>query len=566
LVALERSGLGFKGGVPRIRDVILHAAIFAAEEMGVVLRRTALSPNIRDRLDFSCAVLSPEGDLVAQAEHIPVHLGSMAVGLRNLMSELERLGITLEEGDVVAVNDPYIAGTHLNDIMLVKPVYASGRLVAYVANKAHHVDVGGQVPGSIGGSVVELIQEGVTIPPVKIVERGSLRKDIIRILKANVRTPGYFEGDIKAQLASLNVGERMIRGLAEKYGVSELLETWRWALDYTEEYTRNAVRDLGVTGTSSAEDYLELDGGLAKIRARVEIKGSGDVLVDFDGSSRQVEAPVNAVYGVTVAATLFALKSVIDPEMPMNSGFERVIRIRAPPGSIVNPVRPAPVSAGNVETSQRIADVVFKALADLVPERVPAASCGSMNNVAVGGRGWAFYETIGCGSGGRPCCDGVDGVHTNMTNTMNTPIEILERSYPVLFVEYKLREGSGGPGRYRGGLGIVRAFIALEDGVRVTITGERVKLRPWGLKGGMPGAPAEYLVVRSDGRVERLPSKATVSLRSGDMVVIKTAGGGGWGDPSLRPRSLVERDLREGRITLEEAEKYYKYRAGGPSS
>lgn len=553
---MERSGLRSEGG---IRDVILHAAIFAAEEMGVVLKRTSYSPNIRDRLDFSCAILTPDGELVAQAEHIPVHLGSMAVGLKNVMREAERLGLSMEEGDVVIVNDPYIAGTHLNDIMLIKPVYYLGRLIAFVANKAHHVDVGGQVPGSIGGNVVELVQEGIVIPPTKLVERGRLRRDVIRLLQANVRTPRYVSGDLKAQLASLNVGEVAVRKLAEKYGVSTLLDTWSWALDYVEAYTRNTVRELGIEGSATGEDYLELGDGLVRIRARVSFRRDS-VKVDFEGTSPQVDAPINAVFGVTVAATLFALKSILDPEMPMNGGFERVIEIRAPKGTLVNPVRPAPVSAGNVETSQRIVDAVYKALAQLLPSKVPAASCGSMNNVAVGGRGWAFYETIACGSGGRPCCDGVDGVHTNMTNTMNTPIEVLESSYPVLFIQYKLRDGSGGPGRYRGGLGVIRAFAVLEDNVRVTITGERVKLRPWGLQGGLPGEPAEYLVVRGDGRVEKLPSKATVSLNSGDMIVIKTAGGGGWGDPRLRPKSLVEKDLREGRVTLEQASKYYGYK------
>ncbi len=230
----------------RLKDVILHAAIYAAEEMGVVLRRTAYSPNIRDRLDYSCAIMSPEGDLVAQAEHIPVHLGSMAIGVKNTVAEAERLGLQVSEGDVIATNDPYVAGTHLNDVLMVKPVYHRGRLVAYVASKAHYVDVGGQVPGSIGGDVVELVQEGINIPVVKIVESGRIREDIVRILKANVRTPGYLEGDLKAQLASLNVGEAMVRRLAEKYGVEALLETWEWALEYTETYVKSVLKEFDV--------------------------------------------------------------------------------------------------------------------------------------------------------------------------------------------------------------------------------------------------------------------------------------------------------------------------------
>lgn len=542
-------------------EVIVNAAIYAAEEMGVVLRRTAYSPNIKDRLDFSCAVLSPEGELAAQAEHIPVHLGSMAVGVKETMRVLEGEGLGLGEGDVVLVNDPYIAGTHLNDVLVLKPVYAGGRLVAIVANKAHHVDVGGSVPGSVGGDVEELVQEGIIMPPVKIVEGGSLRLDVLRILEANVRTPRFLRGDLKAQIAALNVGERMIKRLADKYGSAALLQAWEWAFDYSERYIRGVLEELGIDSEASAEDYLELPrGGLARIRASVRLSPSR-VIVDFSGTDRQVDAPLNAVYGVTVAATLFALKSVLDPEMPMNHGFERVIDIRAPRASLVNPVKPAPVSAGNVETSQRIVDSVLRALASLLPGRVPAASCGSMNNVAVGGfsggRQWAFYETIACGSGARPCCDGVDGVHTNMTNTMNTPIEVLERDYPILFLEYKLRNDSGGPGKYRGGLGVVRAFKVLEDEVTVTITGERVKTRPWGLEGGMPGEPAEYLIIRSTGEVERLPSKARVKLRRGDAVYIKTPGGGGYGDPCMRPRSYVERDVEEGRVSPERAKSDY---------
>ena len=540
-------------------DIILHAAVYAAEEMGVVLRRTSYSPNIRDRLDFSCAVLAPWGELVAQAEHIPVHLGSMAVGLRNAVREIERLGMDIRPGDVIAVNDPYIAGTHLNDLMLIKPVFHRGRLVAFVANKAHHVDVGGQVPGSVGGNVEELVQEGFRLPVVKLAETGRVREDIIRIFKANVRTPDYVEGDLKAQLAALNVGERMIARLAERYGSEALLEAWREALDYTERYTKRAIAELNVEGEAEAEDYIEPPGGgLAAIRVKLSISSEkGLVIVDYSGTDPQLEAPLNAVYGVTVAATLYALKSIIDPEMPMNGGFERSIRILAPEGTIVNPRPPAPVSAGNTETSQRIADVVLRALAELLPGRVPAASCGSMNNLSVGGEGWAFYETIACGSGARPTGDGVDGVHTNMTNTLNTPIEVLEKEYPILFTSYKLRPDSGGPGMYRGGLGVERAFVALQDNIKAAITGERVKTRPWGLAGGLPGAPAEYLVVRRDGTVERLPSKAVVKLNKGDKLIIRTPGGGGYGPPGRRPRELILRDLEEGRITGAHASSYY---------
>ncbi|MET1128506.1 MAG: hydantoinase B/oxoprolinase family protein [Thermoproteota archaeon] len=542
-------------------EVLRHALIYASEEMGVALRNTAFSPNIRDRLDHSCAVLTPRGELLAQAEHIPVHLGSMPVGVMNLVRALEREGVELMPGDVVLTNDPYISGTHLNDLMVLKPVYYRDELVAYVANKAHHVDVGGAVPGSIGGGAQTLVEEGLVIPPIKLVERGRLREDVVKLLAANVRTPRYLRGDLMAQLAALNLGERRILELAERYGADTLLEAWEEILSYTERYARKRVAELAERygeGAYEAEDYLELSGGgTAAIRARVEVS-RGSVRVDFSGTDRQVDEPVNAVYGVTVAATTFALKAVIDPEMPMNQGFYRVVSIEAPPGTIVNPEPPAPVGGGNVETSQRIADVVLKALAEAFPDRVPAASCGTMTNVMVGGRGWAFYETIGCGSGGRPCCDGVDGVHTNMTNTLNTPVEVIESEYPVIFKAYELRPDSGGPGTYRGGLGIVRAFTVLEDAV-LTVFSERCRLRPWGLRGGKPGAPCNHRVVRRDGSELKLGSKATVRLSAGDTVIIETPGGGGYGDPCRRPRELVERDIAEGRVSLEAARREYCY-------
>lgn len=550
-------------GVDRVTlEVIKNAAIFISEEMGIALRNTSFSPNIKDRLDHSCAILTPRGELVAQAEHIPVHLGSMAVGVENTLRYLEREGESLEPGDVVIVNDPYIAGTHLNDIMLLKPVYVGDSMVAIVANKAHHVDIGGSVPGSIGGGARELIQEGIVIPPLKLAVRGVIREDLLKLIGANVRTPRYFRGDVMAQYAALNVGERRLRELVERYGVDAVLEAWEYAFNYTERYTRSKVAKETRPGDYEGEDYIELpDGNLLPIRARVTI-GDGGISVDYKGTSKQVDAPINAVYGVTVAATAFALKSVIDPEMPMNHGFFRVVKIHAPEGSLVNPRPPAPVSGGNVETSQRIVDVLLRALANAFPERVPAASCGSMNNVMIGGvrengESWAFYETIGCGSGARPTMDGVDGVHTNMTNTLNTPIERLETEYPILFVKYELRPDSGGPGTYRGGLGITRAFKLLEGRAVLTIMSERTRTRPWGLRGGESGAPGEHYIIRADGRIEKLPGKATVVLEKGDTVYINTPGGGGYGDPCKRPRELVLRDVEEGKISRDTAVKHY---------
>jgi len=544
-------------------EVIKYTSIFIAEEMGIELRNTAYSPNIKDRLDHSCAILSPQGGLVAQAEHIPVHLGSMAIGVMNTIEYLKKMEEELQEGDVVIVNDPYIAGTHLNDILLLKPVYYNGDMVAIVANKAHHVDIGGIVPGSIGGNAREMLQEGLVIPPLKIVKNGRIQKDIIRLIEANVRTPKYLHGDLRAQIASLNVGEKRIKEMIMKYGKDTVLNAWRELLDYVERYTKSKIREHGKPGIYEAEDYIELsDNTLAKIKVKVKVEEES-IIVDYNGTNKQVNEPVNAVYGVTVAATTFALKSVIDPEMPMNHGFYRVVKIGAPLGSLVNPKPPAPVSGGNVETSQRIVDVVFLALAQGFPGRVPAASCGSMNNVMVGGvhpegTTWAFYETVGGGSGGRPGADGVDGVHTNMTNTLNTPIEILEKEYPILFMAYSLRQDSCGAGEYRGGLGITRAFKVLEDNVVLTIMAERVRTRPWGLMGGKPGAPGYHYVIRANGTKIVLKSKDTIVLGKGDIVYINTPGGGGYGPPELRDRRKIVKDLIEERISQEHAKQEYK--------
>ncbi len=543
-------------------EIIKNASIYTSEEMGIALRNTAYSPNIRDRLDHTCAILSHKGELVAQAEHIPVHIGSMTVGVQGIMRYLSSRDEELLEGDIVMTNDPYLAGTHLNDVTLLKPIYYQGEVIAMVANKAHHVDIGGITPGSIGGGARELIQEGIIIPPIKIMRGGEINEEIIEIIKSNVRTPRYFEGDLKAQIAALNVGEKRILELARKYGGNTLKEAWMEILNYTEVYTRSKIGELGVKGEWIAEDYIEVDDREIILKVKLSINNNS-IKVDFTGSSPQLDEPVNAVYGVTVAATSYALKAVIDPEMPVNQGFFRVVSIEAPPGTIVNPYRGAPVSGGNVETSQRIADVVFAALAKALPGKVPAASCGTMTNVMIGGRtnagSWTFYETIACGQGARPSKDGVDGVHTNMTNTLNTPIERLETEYPVLFLAYELRENSEGPGRYRGGLGITRAFMLREGKATLTIMAERCKRKPWGLNGGREAEPSRHYIVRNNGERVELGCKKTVTINEGDMVYINTPGGGGYGNPCIRDREQVEQDIVEGKISRERAIKYYCY-------
>ncbi len=545
-----------------IVEVVKYALIYIAEEMGVILRKTAFSPNIRDRLDFSCAILAPSGDLVAQAEHIPVHLGSMVVGAKNIIKWINEHEMDLEAGDIILSNDPYIVGTHLNDVMLLKPVFYKDEIVAYLVNKAHHVDIGGKVPGSISVDAESLYEEGIVIEPIKIVEKNIVRKDLLRKIMTNIRTPEYFKGDIMAQIASLKTGETRLMELISKYGHEVLYKSYNEIIGYTERYTRNVLEKLisryNADGEYTATDYLESrKHGLLKINVRI-VLAKDNILVDYSGSSMQVKEPLNAVYGVTVAATTYALKTIIDPDMPMNQGFYRVVSINAPKGSILNPKPPAPVAGGNLETSQRIVDVVHLALSKAFPNRVPAASCGTMTNVLLGGSNWAFYETIGCGSGARPFSDGVDGVHTNMTNTLNTPIEIAEREYPILFIAYELRRDSCGPGRYRGGLGITRAFKVLEDNVVLTIFSEREKLRPWGLAGGGSGVPSKHYIVRGN-NVIYIGSKSTVVLKRNDIVYINTPGGGGYGDPCDRDNESIKRDLVEDRISLEYVKENYGY-------
>ena len=545
-----------------IVEVVKYALIYIAEEMGVILRKTAFSPNIRDRLDFSCAILAPNGDLVAQAEHIPVHLGSMVVGAKNIIKWINEHEMDLEAGDIILSNDPYIVGTHLNDVMLLKPVFYKDEIVAYLVNKAHHVDIGGKVPGSISVDAESLYEEGIVIEPIKIVEKNIVRKDLLRKIMDNIRTPEYFKGDIMAQIASLKTGETRLMELISKYGHDVLYKSYNEIIGYTERYTRNVLGKLisryNAFGEYTATDYLESrKHGLLKINVRI-VLAKDNILVDYSGSSMQVKEPLNAVYGVTVAATTYALKTIIDPDMPMNQGFYRVVSINAPKGSILNPKPPAPVAGGNLETSQRIVDVVHLALSKAFPDRVPAASCGTMTNVLLGGSNWAFYETIGCGSGARPFSDGVDGVHTNMTNTLNTPIEIAEREYPILFIAYELRRDSCGPGRYRGGLGITRAFKVLEDNVVLTIFSEREKLRPWGLAGGGSGVPSKHYIVRGND-VIYIGSKSTVVLKRNDVVYINTPGGGGYGNPCDRDNESIKRDLVEDRISLEYVKENYGY-------
>ncbi|NAZ14211.1 MAG: 5-oxoprolinase [Desulfurococcales archaeon] len=508
-------------------EIIYKATEYIAEEIGVALKRSAFSPNIRERMDHSIAIVDPMGRIVAQAEHIPVHLGSFYIGVRNLMRYLDEEKIELDEGDVILSNDPYIVGTHLNDVMMFSPVYYEGRLVAYIASKAHYVDVGGPVPASLNPNARTIFEEGMIIPPVKIVRRGEMNKEILNIILSNFKTPDYALGDINAQIAAGYVGRQRIRELFDRY--KNVHEAWERAI----EYSRRIVEieyERWPSGVYEAEDYIDWRDRLFRIKLSLKISGK-EIEADYDGTDPQVDQPINAVLGVTFSATSFAIRCALAKDVPVNHGFYSTINLKAPLGTIVNPVKPAPVGAGNLETSDRIADVVFLALSKALPDKIPAASSGTMMNLMIGGvykgRYWSYYETIGGGTGARPYKDGVSGVHVNMTNTLNTPIEIAEREYPIMFTRYRIREGSGGRGRFRGGDGIIRS-LKVNASATLSIMATRFRTRPWGLAGGEPGQSAKVTIIRSGGTAQEITSE-TVYLEAGDEVIIETPGGGGYG-------------------------------------
>jgi N-methylhydantoinase B len=536
------------GADPVTVEVIRNALIYTAEEMGVALRNSAYSPNIKERMDHSCALFDAAGRLLAQAEHIPTHLGSLAWGIKNLIAHLP--GADLQPGDVWVSNDPYLTGTHLNDVTVLEPVFWQGRLLGYSATKAHHVDVGGRVPGSLSMEAADLFEEGVVVPPRLLVRGEQPVEETWRAILSAVRTPEVTAGDLRAQRAACALGRRRMQEVCARHG--RLEEVWERMIGQDAALARRRWSVLP-PGVFQAEDCLELPEGLVWLRVAVRRTDDG-VAVDFAGTDAQVRYPLNAVFGVTVAGAVYALKAALAPDLPMSEGLLQGVRVSAPPGCLLNPRRPAPVGVGNTETSQRVADVVLRALARALPGRIPAAGCGSMNNVAMGGvhpqtgRPWAFYETVGGGMGARPGRDGVDGVHVHMTNTMNTPIEAAERELPVLFRRYEFRPGSGGAGRWRGGCGIVRAWTLRAEQATVSVLTERTVVPPWGLAGGRPGAVGRHLVIRADGTEEVLPGKGTVELRRGDTLVLQTPGGGGYGDPAERSPELVERDRADGLV------------------
>ena len=543
-------------------EVTRNAAAAVCEEMNANLIRTGYSPNIKERRDCSCALFDADAEMIAQAENMPVHLGSMPFSVRAAIDRFPRE--SLDPGDAILLNDPFYGGAHLPDLTLVTPVYHDGEIIAFTANRAHHADVGGSHAGSVSADSTEIYQEGLRIPPVKLFEEGEPNDAVFEMILSNVRTPDERRGDLRAQEAANETGRRRFGELADRYGADKLGVALEEIKNYSERRMRSEIESLP-DGEYSFADVLDDDGAEnVDLPIEVTLTIDGDeILVDFTGTADQTAGPVNAVFAVTASATYYAVRCVTDPEIPPNHGCYRPITIEAPERSIVNPEPPAAVVGGNLETSQRVTDVVLGAFAEVVPEKVVAGSQGTMNNITFGGEDprsdepYAFYETQGGGFGGRAGKDGLDGVHVHMSNTMNTPAEVLETAYPLRVSRYELREDSGGAGEFRGGLGLRRDITVRDHTATFSLLADRQTHRPYGLLGGTAGESGSAVRIDPDGGTERLPQKSTHSLRPGATVSIRTPGAGGYGDPTARSKAAIEQDLRAGKLSIEQARDAY---------
>jgi len=525
-----------------------------AEEMGVTLRRTSFSPNIKERRDYSCAVFDSSGRVIAQGDHMPVHLGSMPMAVAAALRD-----VTIEPGDVVAVNDPFAGGTHLPDVTLVMGVFArresgvgsrepgkktktrlpapSSRALFFVANRAHHADIGGATPGSMG-LATDVYGEGVRIPPIRIMRGGEPCEDVMKLILTNVRSSDERRADFAAQLGSLKTGEMRLLEIVERRGEKEVRDYAQHLISYSARMMRRAISDIP-DGSYEAEDALDDDGiSDREIPIRVRLTITGDrAVVDFTGSSPQVSGAVNAVEAITASAVSYCFRCLVAIDVPASAGLMEPIEVIAPKGTVVNAAHPASVAGGNVETSQRIVDTVFKALARAVPDRIPAASQGTMNNLTIGGIDprtggeFSYYETVAGGMGARPGADGMNSTHTHMTNSLNTPAEALEYAYPLRVREYRIRKGSGGKGKHKGGDGTIREIETLAHS-RMALLADRRKRSPYGLSGGDDGECGRTYLLRRNGKKEKLASKGNWEMEAGDRVRIETPSGGGFGRKS----------------------------------
>ncbi|MBX5459240.1 MAG: hydantoinase B/oxoprolinase family protein [Thermogemmatispora sp.] len=533
-------------------EIFRSALTAIAEEMGAVLMRSSYSPNIKERRDFSCALFDARGRLVAQAAHIPVHLGSMPDSVAEALVAFDRFA----PGDIIALNDPFLGGTHLPDITLIAPIFVEveeeQRLIGFAANRAHHADVGGMAPGSMP-LATEIYQEGLIIPPLKLWEAGQPNRALLALLLRNVRTPDERRGDLAAQVAANRTAARRLQELVDRWGLAALEEHVDALIEYAARMARATIAAIP-DGSYRFTDYLDDDGVSGEcipITVTVTVRGS-ELTVDFTGSAPQVRGNVNTVASVARSATYYVVRCLMPEDAPMNHGTFAPVTVIAPRGSVVNARPPAAVAQGNVETSQRLVDAIFGALAQALPEVVPAASQGTMNNIAAGGidprtqQPFAYYETMGGGMGARPGLDGLSGVHTHMSNTLNTPVEAFEYAYPMRITRYALRDGSGGAGRARGGDGLVRE-ITFEAPAEVTLLTERRRLPPYGLQGGEPGRCGENWLYRRAGEVTLLPGKVHFRAEPGDRLVIASPGGGGWGRAYESPEAAAAGSAEPGR-------------------
>lgn len=518
-------------------EVFKNLFISICEEMGVALQRTSYSPNIKERRDYSCALFDPRGQMVAQAAHQPVHLGAMPASVQ---AALDTFPSNINQGDVIILNDPYLGGSHLPDITLVAPVHikteTSYELIGFVSNRGHHADVGGMTPGSLPLST-EIYQEGLILPPIKLYKGNRINREIIEIICRNSRTPDERRGDLSAQIASIKVGQKRLQEISQRYDSNVTLAHMEALLNYSERVTRRSIR-LIPDGIYSVTDYMDEDGLTDEpVPICVTITVLGDeIQVDFTGTSEQRPGCINAPKAVTVSAVLYTIRCVVGDDAPPNQGCLRPIEIVTPAGSLVNPLPQRGVAGGNVETSQRITDVLFSALAKALPDKMPAQSQGTMNNLLIGGhdlnrdKPFVYYETIAGGMGARPNKDGISGIHTHMTNTMNTPVEALEFTFPLRLKRYSIRRGSGGNGQFKGGDGLIRDVEFLNP-ARITILSERRKIPPHGLHDGEHAHTGENILFRSGYEEIHLSGKETLDVEAGDILSIRTPGGGGWGKP-----------------------------------
>lgn len=546
-------------------EVMRNALQSVAEEMGVTLIRTALSINIKDRRDCSTAIYTVNGDLVAQAEHIPLHLGLMPTIMKEVLKIYPKE--KLDDGDAIVINDPYISGSHLPDVCIFSPVFYDGVLVAFAANLSHHSDVGGIVPGGMPITATEIFQEGIRIAPMKIRKKGILDEELIGFITNNVRTPHEWRGDMEAQLAANNVGDRRIKELIAKYGLEHIKEYMEEIMDYSERRLLGRIKEMP-SGEYSFQDELEVNSNddteqkTIPIKVTVTVKET-EIEVDFTGTGPQIKGSLNCTRAVTMACVYYAIKAMTDPEIPSNSGAYRPIKVKAPLGTIVNPKFPAAVSNANINTSQRITDCILGALSKVLPERAMAACSGTMSLFTIGGIDprkdsyYSYVETYGGGMGAVKNLDGMDGVHTNMTNTRNTPTEVMEMAYPIFVTKYALIPESEGAGEFRGGLGLTREVILVDHDAYVTLSTERSFTEPWGLFGGMAGGHSQCLLEAEDGSETPLPARMTRILPANHKIVYRTPGGGGMGNPFKRDPELVLRDVIEGFISSKRAENIY---------